>query len=138
TIGGSAVTSSLPTITVTPGPVSLSQSIVSVAPTSIQSGNTATVTLTAKDAAGNQLTSGGLTIAFGLGSGTCTGTFSSVTDNSNGTYTPTFTGIIAPTPRTITATIGGSAVTSTLPTITVTPGPVSLAQSIVSVLPTSI
>jgi adhesin/invasin len=134
TINGSAVTSTLPTVTVTPGPVNLAQSTVSVTPGSIASGDTATVTLTARDAAGNRETSGGLTVLFGLGSGGSAGSFGAVTDNGDGTYTATFTG----TATTITATIDGGAVTSTLPSITVTPGPVSLAQSTVSVSPSSV
>ncbi len=103
------------------GAASLSQSDVSIVPSSIQSGNSATVTLTARDASGNQENSGGLTVMFGLGSGTSSGTFSSVTDNHNGTYTTTFTGTTAGTATTIFATIDGRAITSTLPTIIVTP-----------------
>jgi hypothetical protein len=44
-----------------------------------------------------------------------------VTDNTDGTYYAVFTGTSGGTPRTVSATIGGSAVTSALPTITVTP-----------------
>jgi autotransporter-associated beta strand protein len=106
-------------------PLSVSQSSVSVTPTSIQSGNTATVTLTAKDTNGKQETSGGLTVVFGLGAGSSDGTFSGVTDNGNVTYTATFTGTTAGTPRTITATIDGRTVTSALPTVTVATGPVN-------------
>jgi adhesin/invasin len=137
-IGGSAITSALPTIKVTPGAVSLARSLVSISPSSIQSGNTATVTLTARDANGNQESGGGLTITFGLGAGSSSGTFSSVTDNGNGTYTATFTGALAGTATTITAGIGGNAVTSALPTITVTPAAVSLSKSTVSINPSSI
>src|SRR5438067_394851 len=43
------------------------RSIVTVAPASIASGGTATIILTANDAAGNQETSGGSTFSFGLG-----------------------------------------------------------------------
>jgi hypothetical protein len=133
TIGGSAVTSSLPTVTVDPGSVSLAQSVVSVSAGTITSGNTSTLTLTAKDAAGNQLTSGGLTVAFTFSGGASAGTIGSVTDNSDGTYTATLTGTTSGTASTVHATIGGSAVTSTLPTITVNPGAATLAQSVVSV-----
>src|SRR5205807_2018930 len=86
------------------GPVDLSQSTVAVAPASIQSGDTATVTLQAKDANGNNETTGGLTVAFGLGMGSGGGTFSGVTDHGDGTYTATFTGVAAGS-NTITATI---------------------------------
>ena len=134
TLDGQALTSAAPTITVTVGSVSLAQSTVSVSPASVIAGvaDAATVTLTAKDAGGNQLTTGGLTVAFGLGAGAATGTLSAVTDHGDGTYTATFTGILAGT-NTITATIGGNPVTSTAPAITVTPGAVDLAQSVVSV-----
>src|SRR5205823_1721061 len=130
------VTSVLPTITVMPGAFSLSQSIVSVAPASIVAGSRATVTLTARDANGNQETSGGLTVLFGLGSGSSSGTFSSpIVDRGDGTYTATFTGTTAGSARTITATIGGTAITSALPTVTVIPDVSSLSQSVVSVAP---
>src|SRR5207248_2493878 len=89
--------------------------------------------LQAKDAAGNNLTTGGLVVAFSNVGGTSTGVFSSVTDHGNGTYTATFTGGIAGTATTIHATIGGNAVTSVLPTVTVMPGNAVTAQSIVSV-----
>jgi len=102
-----------------PGPVSLSQSTVSLSPSTITSGGTSTVTLTADDASGAQETGGGLTVAFGLGNGTASGTFSAVTDNGNGTYTATFTGTTTGM-NTVTATIGGNSVTSAAPTITVT------------------
>jgi cyclophilin family peptidyl-prolyl cis-trans isomerase len=106
-------------VNVTPGPVSLSQSTVTIDPASIPSGTSATVTLTAKDANGNQLTGGGLSVAFGIGAGAGAGTFSSVTDNGNGIYTATFTGTLIGS-NTITANIGGQIVTSTPPSFTVT------------------
>ena len=106
TIYGQAVTSTAPTIIVTPGPVSLSQSTISIAPTTLQAGSTAVVTLTARDAYGN-LEGSGLSVAFSLGSGAGGGTFSAVTYNGNGVYTATFTAAVAGAGRTITATIGG-------------------------------
>ena len=97
-----------------------SQSIITVSPASIPIGGTATVALTAKDASGNQLTTGGLPFSFGLGTGTGSGTFSNLTDNHNGTYTATFIGTTVGT-VTITATLNGQAIISALPTITITP-----------------
>jgi uncharacterized protein YjdB len=120
TIDGAAVTSTLPTITVTPGAVSMSQSTVSVSAGTVAPGGTVTLTLQAKDASGNNLTTGGLTVVFAASGGTSTGTIGATTDSANGRYTATFTAGTAGTAKTIGATIGGTAVTSTLPTITVT------------------
>src|SRR6185436_18849993 len=100
---------------------------------------TATLTLQARDAAGNNRTTGGLVVVFSTtGAGTSTGTIGTTTDNGNGSYTATFTGVLAGTAKTISATIGGTAVTSTLPTITVVAGAVSAGQSLVQASPTSI
>ncbi len=102
------------------GPADMGQSTVTVTPAVVQPGGTAKVTLQARDINGNDEPNGGLTIVFGLGAGSSSGLFSAVTDNSNGTYTAIFTAATAGTARTITASIGGSPVTSALPTITVT------------------
>jgi hypothetical protein len=99
-----------------------SQSSVSASPTSIPVGGTAVVTLTARDAAGNPLTSGGSTFSFGLGTGTGSGTFSNLKDNNDGTYTATFTGSTGGQ-ITITGTLDGRTISSALPTVTVRPAP---------------
>ncbi len=129
TINTQAVTSTEPTITVTPGAFSqLAQSNLSVTPGSIASSGTSTVTLTVEDAAGNLETGSNYSVVFGLGGGGAGGTFGSVTNNNNGIYTAVFTGTLDGS-NTLTATINTQAVTSTAPTITVTPGPFSLAPS---------
>lgn len=133
TIGGSSVTSAAPTVTVTPGAISYSQSLVSVSSAAILSGQTSTITLTVKDANGNTMSGGGLSVFFAKSGGGSNGTFGSVTDNSNGTYTATFTGTLSGSATSIVATIGGTSVTSSAPTITVSPGALSLAQSLVTV-----
>jgi hypothetical protein len=115
TIGGSAVTSTLPQLSVTAGAISTTTSVVSVASATVASGTGVTLTLQAKDVTGNNLTIGGATVAFTAAGGTSTGTIGATTDNGNGTYSATFTGAVAGTATTIGATIGGSAVTSTLP-----------------------
>src|SRR6185503_14400795 len=105
------------------------------APT-VASGSAVTLTLQARDAAGNNLTTSGSTVVFTQSGGTSTGTISATTPGAagTGTYTATFTGTLAGTARTIGATIGGTAVTSTpLPTIQVLPGTISTAQSLVTV-----
>ncbi len=141
TINGSAVTSTpLPTVTVTPGPISTAKSVVTVSAASVVSGGVDTLRLAAKDAAGNGLTTGGATVAFtaGTGTGVSAGTIGATTDGGNGTYTALFTATTPGTPTTIGATINAVAVTSTLPTVTVTPGGVSAAQTTVAAAPGSI
>jgi hypothetical protein len=104
---------------------------MAVTPTSIPSGGTATVTLTAKDAAGNPLP--GLPFAFSWSAtgffNTGSGSFGSVSDNHDGTYTANFTGTTAglTSSITITASLFGQAIASNTPVITVTP-PVPATQ----------
>ncbi len=133
TINGSAITSTLPTVTVTPGGISTSQSLITVASASITSGSATTLTLTSRDANGNTIGSGGATVIFTRSGGVTNGTIAATTDNGNGTYTASFTGTIAGSATTINATINGVAVTGTLPTITVTPGAISTTQSTITV-----
>jgi RHS repeat-associated protein len=119
TITGVKVADASPTITVTPGPVSLARSVVTLSRTIVATGGDVTVTLQAEDAYGNKLTVGGLTIAFALSSlHGGLGNFSSVTDNNNGTYMATFTGM-APGANTIEAEISGQKLTSLAPRITI-------------------
>ena len=120
-------------LTNAPGSISAAKSVVSVASGNLASGTGETVTLTAKDAFGNLLTTGGSTVVFSASGGTSTGAFGTVADNGNGTYTVTFTGNVAGTATTIGATIDGNAVTSTLPTITVTHGAFDGLHSTLSV-----
>lgn len=131
TIGGVPVTSTT-TITVVPGNTVAAKSVITVSKDTVAAGTTSTLTLQAKDTAGNNITTGGLVVVFSRAGGTSTGTISATTDNNNGTYTATFTGDTAGTATTIHATIGAQQVTSTLPTITVIPGTISTAKSIVT------
>jgi len=133
TINAAPVTTPKPTVTVTPGAISPATSIVSVSSDTIGSGGTVTLTLQARDAAGNALTTGSATVAFTISGGTSSGTVGATTDHGNGTYTAIFTASNAGTPVTVHATIGASAVTSTLPSITVTAGAASAATSVLSV-----
>ncbi len=120
TIGGAQVTSTLPTITVITSAISPATSVVTSTDSVVNVGGVATLTLQAKDAAGNLITSGGATVVFTQTGGTSVGTISSTTDHANGTYTATFTGLTAGTPTTIGATINSAPVTSApLPTIRV-------------------
>jgi YVTN family beta-propeller protein len=133
TIGGTPVVSTT-TMTVVPGNTVAAQSVITVSADTIPSGGTSTLTLQAKDGAGNNITTGGLTVVFSHAGGTSTGSIapSPATDNGNGTYTAVFTGVTPGTATTIHATIGGVQVTSTLPTITVTTGVISPLRSIVT------
>ena len=120
-------------VTATAGPISAATSVVTASVGTIASGSGLTLTLQGKDAAGNNVTTGGATVVFSAAGGTSTGTIGPTTDNSNGTYTATFTGVLAGTATTIGATVDSTVVTSTLPTVTVTPGAISPTTSIISV-----
>ena len=88
---------SKPAVTVTPGPVDLSNSTFKLSSSSVVVGSKITITIQTKDGGGNKETSGGetgLSLTLGPGS-TGNGTFSSMTDNGNGTYTVTFTATMA-------------------------------------------
>lgn len=122
------------TITIVPGPPSLSNSVVMLGSSTVQAGNSTFVTLTAIDAFGNQETTGGLPISFGLGNGSAQGNFSSATDNRNGTYTATFQGTISGN-NTIVGLIDNQALIAGLPTVTVIPE--SASRLIVAMQPSS-
>ncbi|MCI0707642.1 MAG: FG-GAP-like repeat-containing protein [Ignavibacteriae bacterium] len=122
-IGAGAKNNDKPFVTVIPGTVSLSQSLLTLGQPSISSGLATTIKLQAKDSVGNNHTSGGLNIAFALqAGGTSDGTIGPVTDNGDGTYTATFTATTVGTTRNVSATVDGNLLTSTLPAITVTIG----------------
>jgi hypothetical protein len=129
TVGGVAVTSPAPALTVTPAATTLQKSVVTLSSKTVQSENQIQVTLQVVNANGQNATSGGLSVVFSLGSTSgAKGMFSSVTDNGNGTYSATFTGTLTGT-NTIVTTIEGVKLTSKAPTITVTDGPLDLATS---------
>lgn len=119
TINGVAFGNTKPTCAVTPGAIDITVSTVSIGSSTKAAGTTTTLTLQAKDAAGNNLTAGGSTVAFNHSGGTSVITIGSVTDNNNGTYTATVTCTTAGTATTFSATIGGQSVTTSMPTLTV-------------------
>jgi hypothetical protein len=128
TITGSPVTTALPTIAVSPGGISASGSLVSVSNGTVVSGAAVTLRLRGKDAAGNDVPTGGATVDFSSSGGTSTGTIGAAADSGNGVYTAAFTGVLAGTGTAISATVDGSPVTSGQPSIVVTPGaPAQLA-----------
>ena len=110
------------TVSFTYGPISIAQSLISISSSTVASGNSDTLTLTAYDASGNAITEGGSTVVFSLSGGTSNGIMSATTDLGNGTYQAVFTGSVGGTAATVNATINSQSVTSTLPTITVTQG----------------
>ncbi len=63
-----------------------------------------------------------MNVVFSLANGTSTGTLGTVTDKGDGSYTVIFTGLKAGSALSVKATVDGVLVTSTSPTITVTPG----------------
>jgi len=100
--------------------------------------STKTLTVQAKDANANNLTSSAGTVTITKQSGT--GTIGAVTDNGNGTYTATVTSPTATGNGVFIATLGGAQVqggagSQTQATISYTPGSASAAQS--TLTPTS-
>ena len=126
TIDGKGVTSTA-TVTVLPGPLSLSKSTISASPSRVAVGGAVTVTLIARDANGNEELGGSLSVVFSLGSGSAGGTFGAVSNNGRGTYTVTFTPTAAGN-DTFAATIDGRAVTSKRPKVTATSARLAIAH----------
>lgn len=105
------------------GAIDRTTSTVTVSPSSQAAGGVnALITLQAKDAAGVNLITAGSTVAFSHAGGTSVVTIGSVTDNGDGTYTAPITPTTEGTATTLSATIAAAAVTTTMPTFTVTSG----------------
>lgn len=108
---GSLTKTSSGTLTATIGTANASQSILIPTSASIPvNGATETLTVQAKDACGNNLSTGGSTVTITILSGT--GTIGLVTDNSDGTYTATVTSPVAAGSGVFVATLGGTNVQS--------------------------
>jgi hypothetical protein len=119
-----------PTITVTPGAVSGTNSTVGFATPTLTLGGTDVVTIVVKDGAGNAI-SGLANGAFGfsLSGGTSTGTFGTITETATkGTYTGTFTATTAGTVSTLTATVSSVTLT-TKPTVQVTSSSIGITPN---------
>lgn len=110
------------TFTVTPGAISLSESTLSISGdlTSLiaDSSNSTTVTLTLKDAQGNQLDVGGETVGITVstltsGAGNF-GSIGSVTDNNDGTYQATYIAGTKAQDLRFSATLSGNSIPSTV------------------------
>jgi adhesin/invasin len=116
TINGTAVTAK-PTITVSAGPVSASNSTVGANPASVGAGVSSTITVTAHDASGNPVQGASVQLAAD-GSGNTIGQPGST--NSNGVATGTFSSTSLGQ-HTVSATINGTAITNRA-AVTVTAG----------------
>ena len=93
-----------------PGAADGGNTTIAAAPTSVPADGTSTSTITvhAKDAHGNALTSSGGVVTLS----TDHGSLSSVTDNNDGTYTATLTASNSIETATVTGTIDGSAISA--------------------------
>jgi adhesin/invasin len=120
------------------GPVDAAHSEVTVSAGTIASGDSARLTLTAYDAQGRRVTSGGSTVVFANSGGLSTGLIGRTADRGDGTYTASFRGFRAGLATTIEATVDGQPVTRPLPTIRVRPGAFSASTSTVTVTPRTI
>lgn len=68
-------------INIIPASFDPSQSMITVTPSAVTWGGTATLTLVVRDQYGNQELTGGLSIALSLGAGSGNGSISSITDS---------------------------------------------------------
>ncbi|UYL09156.1 Ig-like domain-containing protein [Bdellovibrio sp. SKB1291214] len=125
TINGQGLSSTNAKVTVLPANYSAANSYVSLSATTVASRSTITATFYAMDATNTQLPGGGLAVSFNIASGTSTGTFGATTDNGDGSYTAVFTGKLVGTAASVSASVAGIPISSTLPTVTVTPGTAS-------------
>jgi alpha-tubulin suppressor-like RCC1 family protein len=99
--------------------IDLTKSTITVARPLLFVDDTVRTTLLARDALDHPLTFGGAAIVFSPQGGSSVGTFRPVADNQNGTYSADFVGVSIGTPLTITASIDGARVTSSMPTMRV-------------------
>src|SRR5205807_4053686 len=118
TLSGSPVTF---TATGTVGPVSATTSTVEAAPASIPAGSgTSTITVTARDAAGNPIGGAGVMLTATGGTGNTLAPATGTTDPTTGVLTATFSSTSAGA-KSISAMINSVAITQTAP-VTVTAG----------------
>ncbi|HET6681311.1 MAG TPA: invasin domain 3-containing protein, partial [Gemmatimonadaceae bacterium] len=132
TIDGAPVTTPLPVVRVKPGGFSPAQSTLTVTPRTLLPGGSATLELIARDAAGNQLETGGLDVTLQVSGGSSVGVIGTVTDHGDGRYTAPFTAGQVGTPLTVLAEVDGVPVASAPPTVTVAQG-ISLEHSVFSI-----
>jgi len=107
-------------VTVSPGSPSAANSSISVASSSVISGQAVTITGTVKDANNNPITTG-VAISFSKTGGSSTGTFSAITNQGSGVYTVDYSGIVAGSAQTLGILADGVNLGPTT-TLSVTPG----------------
>jgi len=135
TVDGAPVTSAPATITVIPGDISPLGSEITVSPAAIDSGARATVTLQARDSAGNALTRGGRMVTFALAGISPHGAIGPTTDRGDGTYAATYTALVVEpgVPDSVSARIDGTPVRTPAPGVEVVAGSIALDQSLLTV-----
>ncbi|MFC5404907.1 invasin domain 3-containing protein [Cohnella soli] len=133
-VGGTALASTT-SVEFVPGAPSASQSTIVALDTSlVANGNSSTtITVSLKDANGNALTSGGASVTIA----STIGTVGTVTDNVNGTYKATLTSPTTAGTATVSAKVGGIALTSTT-SVQFVPGAPSTSNSTIAVDDTSL
>jgi hypothetical protein len=109
TVTGLAGSPATFTVTAVPAAASAAHSTIAASPAGIPAdgASTSTITVHARDAYNNALTTSGGTVAL---SNAGTGTLSAVTDVGDGSYTATLTAPVAVGSASITATLGGVAI----------------------------
>ena len=111
---------------------------LSIASSTVRSGESVEITLTLKDQAGSPYPSKGLVVTFDMDGGTSTGTLAPTTSEGSGIFKSSFTGVLVGTPKTISAQVSGALVSTTLPTVAVVHGAVSHSASLVTISQSSI
>jgi adhesin/invasin len=124
---------------VTPAAASTANSTITASPNPITADglSTSTITVRLKDAFFNNLATSGGTVALSKTGG---GVLSAVTDNANGTYTATLTSPLTPGTATVSGTLNGNPLVSSVVVTfgAVLPGPADPTKSTIAASPTAI
>ena len=140
TVDGVPLASPGAQLTVIPGDISPQTSSIAVTPAQVDSGAHATVTLQARDAAGNSITIGGRQVILAHSTAATHGTLSATADLGNGKYTAiyTATAVEPGVADLVTASIEGTPIATAPAGIEVVAGTISPDQSLVTASATSI
>ena len=109
------------------GPSAATSTVTLASVSAPEGGATVGVTLQLRDVASVALAQAGHAVVFGLSGGTAVASVGATTDNGDGTYSAAITPTTAGTAKTLTVTLDGRTVTSTMPTFTVTASGVATA-----------